>query len=222
MIDTLLQPFTFPFMRDAFLICLIVAPPTALLSCFLVLKGWALMGDAVSHAVLPGIVLAYIAGFLIFANYDFTGQIRHWIEYPAFFVAGSWIALHNDWFMRNGKRILLIAGPILLIIYFFTPLTATARFFLIPLFVIYIGNLPAKESWFTRLGDPSYGIYLYGFPIAQSVIAVAPKLNFWVSLSLALILAIMAGYASWLLLESRALRLKNLFGQRTSKPVVSQ
>ena len=63
MIDTLLQPFTFPFMRDAFLICLIVAPPTALLSCFLVLKGWALMGDAVSHAVLPGIVLAYVAGF---------------------------------------------------------------------------------------------------------------------------------------------------------------
>ena len=33
----------------------------ALLSCFLVLKGWSLMGDAVSHAVLPGIVLAYIA-----------------------------------------------------------------------------------------------------------------------------------------------------------------
>ena len=63
MIQTLLHPFDFPFMRDAFLICLIVAPPTALLSCFLVLKGWALMGDAVSHAVLPGIVLAYIAGF---------------------------------------------------------------------------------------------------------------------------------------------------------------
>ena len=60
MIDTLLQPFQFPFMQNAFWICLIVAPPTALLSCFLVLKGWALMGDAVSHAVLPGIVLAYI------------------------------------------------------------------------------------------------------------------------------------------------------------------
>lgn len=34
----------------------------ALLSCFLVLKGWSLMGDAVSHAVLPGVVLAYMAG----------------------------------------------------------------------------------------------------------------------------------------------------------------
>lgn len=58
----LLQPFQFPFMQDAFLICVIIAFPTALLSCFLVLKGWALMGDAVSHAVLPGIVLAYITG----------------------------------------------------------------------------------------------------------------------------------------------------------------
>ncbi len=63
MIDQLLLPFQFGFMRDAFLIAAMVAVPTALLSCFLVLKGWALMGDAVSHAVLPGIVLAYILGF---------------------------------------------------------------------------------------------------------------------------------------------------------------
>ena len=60
--QTLFLPFMFPFMQNAFLICLIIAVPTALLSCFLVMKGWALMGDAVSHAVLPGIVLAYIFG----------------------------------------------------------------------------------------------------------------------------------------------------------------
>lgn len=58
----LLLPFQFGFMQNAFLISLIVSVPTALLSCFLVMKGWALMGDAVSHAVLPGIVLAYILG----------------------------------------------------------------------------------------------------------------------------------------------------------------
>ncbi|PLS21286.1 metal ABC transporter permease [Neptunicoccus cionae] len=61
-LDTLLLPFQFPFMQNAFLISIIVSVPTALLSCFLVMKGWALMGDAVSHAVLPGIVLAYILG----------------------------------------------------------------------------------------------------------------------------------------------------------------
>lgn len=70
MIDALLLPFQFPFMMNAFWISVIVSVPTALLSCFLVLKGWALMGDAVSHAVLPGIVLAYILGIpLIFGAF---------------------------------------------------------------------------------------------------------------------------------------------------------
>lgn len=68
--ETLLMPFQFGFMQNAFWISMIVSVPTALLSCFLVLKGWALMGDAVSHAVLPGIVLAYILGFpLIFGAF---------------------------------------------------------------------------------------------------------------------------------------------------------
>lgn len=61
-LDALLLPFAFPFMQKAFWIALIVGPPTALLSCFLVLKGWALMGDAVSHAILPGVVIAYLIG----------------------------------------------------------------------------------------------------------------------------------------------------------------
>jgi manganese/iron transport system permease protein len=57
-----LLPFQLPFMRDAFLVALLIAPPAALLSCFMVLKGWSLMGDAISHATLPGIVIAYLAG----------------------------------------------------------------------------------------------------------------------------------------------------------------
>lgn len=62
MSETLLLPFQFPFMQQAFAMALLISVPAALLSCFLVLKGWALMGDAISHAVLPGIVLAWIIG----------------------------------------------------------------------------------------------------------------------------------------------------------------
>src|SRR6218665_1852062 len=51
-----------PHPTSAMVISVMVAVPTALLSCFLVLKGWSLMGDAISHAVLPGVVLAYIVG----------------------------------------------------------------------------------------------------------------------------------------------------------------
>lgn len=57
-----LWPFQLPFMVQAMIISVLVAIPTALLSCFLVLKGWSLMGDAISHAVLPGVVIAYIVG----------------------------------------------------------------------------------------------------------------------------------------------------------------
>ncbi|WP_107497229.1 metal ABC transporter permease [Thalassobius sp. I31.1] len=60
MIEELLLPFQFGFMVNAFIIVAIISVPTALLSCFLVLKGWSLMGDAISHAVLPGVVLAYV------------------------------------------------------------------------------------------------------------------------------------------------------------------
>ncbi|PSJ62122.1 metal ABC transporter permease [Pseudaminobacter soli (ex Li et al. 2025)] len=58
--DALLTPFQFGFMVNALIISVLVAVPAALLSCFLVLKGWSLMGDAISHAILPGVVLAYI------------------------------------------------------------------------------------------------------------------------------------------------------------------
>ncbi|MET3663294.1 metal ABC transporter permease [Aquamicrobium ahrensii] len=62
-LDTLALPFQFDFMVNAMVISLLVATPMALLSCFLVLKGWSLMGDAISHAVFPGVVIAYIVGF---------------------------------------------------------------------------------------------------------------------------------------------------------------
>lgn len=64
----LAQPLQFEFMQLALIIAVLVAVPTALLSCILVLKGWSLMGDAVSHAILPGVVLAYMAGLPLAAG----------------------------------------------------------------------------------------------------------------------------------------------------------
>ncbi len=58
--DALVQPFQFAFMINAFAITALISVPMALLSCYLVLKGWSLMGDAISHAVLPGVVAAYL------------------------------------------------------------------------------------------------------------------------------------------------------------------
>ena len=60
MTEILLDAFQSTFIRHALIVSVLVAVPMALLSCLVVLKGWSLMGDAISHAILPGIVLAYI------------------------------------------------------------------------------------------------------------------------------------------------------------------
>jgi ABC-type Mn2+/Zn2+ transport system permease subunit len=62
MASILFEPFALPFMREAMIAGAITGVVCAVLSCFLILRGWSLMGDAISHAVLPGIVLAYVAG----------------------------------------------------------------------------------------------------------------------------------------------------------------
>lgn len=63
MIETLIiKPLSYPFVEHAMLVGLLVALTCALLSCFIVLKGWALMGDAISHAILPGVVIAASLG----------------------------------------------------------------------------------------------------------------------------------------------------------------
>ncbi|QPC44659.1 metal ABC transporter permease [Kaustia mangrovi] len=74
-LDTALMPFQFEFMVNALVISVLVAIPAALLSAFLVLKGWSLMGDAISHAVLPGVVVAYIAGIPIAVGAFVAGMV---------------------------------------------------------------------------------------------------------------------------------------------------
>ncbi|WP_127500475.1 metal ABC transporter permease [Actinoplanes solisilvae] len=61
-VDFVLEPLHYEFMVRALATTVIAAVVCALLSCWLVLIGWSLMGDAVSHAVLPGVVLAYVVG----------------------------------------------------------------------------------------------------------------------------------------------------------------
>ncbi|GEP41502.1 metal ABC transporter permease [Brevifollis gellanilyticus] len=57
-----LDPLRYSFMTEALMVSALVGTVCAVFSCYLVLKGWSLMGDAISHAVLPGVVVAYLVG----------------------------------------------------------------------------------------------------------------------------------------------------------------
>ena len=70
----LLEPFSYDYMRTALWVCALIGGVCGLLSGFVTLKGWSLLGDALSHAVVPGVVLAYMAG-LPFAVGAFTSGL---------------------------------------------------------------------------------------------------------------------------------------------------
>lgn len=84
----LLAPLQYEFVHLAGAMALAVALPMALLSCLLVLKGWALLGDAISHGVFPGVVLAYLLG---------------WPVALGAFGAGMACALASGWLQENSR-----------------------------------------------------------------------------------------------------------------------
>ena len=57
--DWLIEPLQYGFLVQAIWVSAFVGLVCAVLSCYITLKGWSLMGDAVSHAVVPGVVIAY-------------------------------------------------------------------------------------------------------------------------------------------------------------------
>ncbi len=58
----LLEPFTYTFMLNAMFVSALVGAVCAFLSCYLMLKGWSLIGDALSHSIVPGVAGAYMLG----------------------------------------------------------------------------------------------------------------------------------------------------------------
>lgn len=87
-IDFFLDPFRFAYMQKAFLITFLVAIPMAVMSSLMVLKGWSLLGDAMAHAVLPGIVMAYVAGLPLVIGA---------------FAAGLFCAVATGWLSANSR-----------------------------------------------------------------------------------------------------------------------
>jgi manganese/iron transport system permease protein len=75
MIDELLIPFSYNYMINAMWVSALVGGVCAFLSAYLMLKGWSLIGDALSHAIVPGVALTYIFGLPLFIGAFFSGGL---------------------------------------------------------------------------------------------------------------------------------------------------
>jgi ABC-type Mn2+/Zn2+ transport system permease subunit len=78
-VSELLVPFEYGYMVRAMWVGGAVGGVCGVLSCFVVLKGWSLMGDALSHAVVPGVVLAWLAGLPFAIGAFISGMAAAWV-----------------------------------------------------------------------------------------------------------------------------------------------
>lgn len=65
LINWFIEPLSHTFMQHALIAAVVIGVVCAILSCYVVLKGWSLMGDAISHAVFPGVIVAFLLGLPI-------------------------------------------------------------------------------------------------------------------------------------------------------------
>lgn len=76
--DFLSAPLQYDYMRQAIWVSVIIGGVCGLLSAFVTLKGWSLMGDALSHAIVPGVALAYILGLPFALGAFIAGLLAAW------------------------------------------------------------------------------------------------------------------------------------------------
>lgn len=75
MIATLSEPFTYGYMLNAMWVSALVGGVCAFLSSYLMLKGWSLIGDALSHSIVPGVAGAYMLGLPFSLGAFFSGAL---------------------------------------------------------------------------------------------------------------------------------------------------
>ncbi len=78
----LLEPFSYSYMLNAMWVSALVGGVCAFLSAYLMLKGWSLIGDALSHSIVPGVAGAYMLGLPFPSVRSFQAA---WPQRPCFF-----------------------------------------------------------------------------------------------------------------------------------------
>jgi peptidoglycan/LPS O-acetylase OafA/YrhL len=177
-------------------------------NCYIALAGCGLIGLLRLRSIWVITCITYLLWFLTNKTLDITGSMDHYWEFPAYFVFGSLIAMLNKQFLQHRWHYSALAAAIGIFVYL-AGFKYSALLLFLPAFLLSIGT----SSWPVlsktgRFGDVSYGVYLYAFPIQQSVRALWPDLSFTNSLVIVTATTLLAGWLSWWFVEEPALRLK--------------
>ncbi len=155
------------------------------------------------------LILLYLVWFFFKSSPDLGNQVRYSRQLGAYFLMGSALYLTEKIWI-NKKIIILIAIFAIGFALYKSGYKNTSLLLVIPSAVILFGvSSTPFLSKFGRYGDPSYGIYLFAFPVQQTTIMyMLPSINFYTSLFISGAVTIGLAYISWYLVEKQAIKLK--------------
>ena len=179
-----------------------------------------------SHKIFLKIALAIVIGIFLMVRlllYNWTVQTHFFIPLEPLFDLGPYFLMGSllscfDFDKMPAKNAIAAVLSMALIASVYFKIGHTVVYFTLPFIVIYVGKQTSKlANWVhTKLGDPSYGIYLYAFPLQQLLI-------YWYRPSTLVLFiastigAFVFGYLSWIFIEKKALALKQYFLQHGHK-----
>ncbi|WP_050032356.1 acyltransferase [Bradyrhizobium sp. LTSP857] len=187
--------------------------------CYLILAAMIVTGLIFNRA-LSTLLFGIASILLIVANVFFGFDSQPWILAPSvnvyYFFMGAMFFHWRDLIPHKGW-LCLACIPIAYVLEF-----STQAVYLVPVFVtyitIYVGlcNIPTNKL--LRSGDYSYGIYLYGYPIMQAIVASVPfvRYRYFTFTSLALATTLVFSILSWHLIEKHFLKLRHRISKRSA------
>lgn len=129
------------------------------------------------------------------------------VHFALWFIAGMLLSFSYEYWKKYKRQIAAVSFAMLLLL-FTHMMPFQALYIIFPVFVLSFGTMRSPIiSRLDKIGDPSYGIYIYGYVIQQSLIYFFSP-DFAGFLIASLLLSIAFGYASWYGIEKRALRMK--------------
>lgn len=186
--------------------------------CYLLMAAAMLTRLVYNRALLTTLFVAATAGLVI--AQAATGMSSPHGPFPMHVVVYYFFVgvMFYQWKDRIPASVELFVGAVVLA---YATLFFPALTYVTPVFLVYavvaFGLIPLPKFRLLASGDYSYGVYLYGFPIAQALVAVFPETFIgrpWVLIPVALVLTLVFAAGSWHLIEKHALAAKRLLPAR--------
>ena len=169
-------------------------------------------------ALFFGMVFLGLAWLNVYDAQNFSPQGRLWwvlkeynsfIKLASFFWLGAIGYIFRDKIIHSWRLVLL--AVLVLIFANSLHLVKYAMFICLPYLLLAVA-VGCQASWIRKYGDFSYGIYIYAFPVQQTLIALfKPELTVWTFCLSAFVVTVACAAISWHVLEKPALNLKNRF-----------